>query len=282
MARAPQKPRSGAESARAPAARPRQKSKDRQFVTGLARGLAVLRCFTPQRTELGTTEIARLTGLPQPTVWRLCHTLQELGYLVAVPEREKVRIGAPVLALGYAALANLDYVQVARPQMQALADRFSGAVAIAERHQLSMVYLERCQGNSVLLFNLQTGSRLPIFNTAVGWAYLAAIDEGQREELLAQMKSKAGRNWKTEKAQIDDALNFYAEQGFVLNNGVQHPGIIAVAVPVHTPNGAVLAMNLATWNSGSAEQTMVNEAGPALRRLAELLEAHEPGSTPRV
>ncbi|HEX7035356.1 MAG TPA: IclR family transcriptional regulator [Pseudomonadales bacterium] len=245
-------------------------------MTGLARGLAVLRCFTPQRTELGTTEIARLTGLPQPTVWRLCHTLVELGYLVTVPEREKVRIGAPVLALGYAALANLDYVQVARPQMQALADRFSAAVAIAERHRLSMVYLERCQGNSVLLFNLQPGSRLPIYNTAIGWAYLAAIDDEQRDALFDEMKAVAGKDWKAEKAQIEQALEFHADHGFVLNNGVQHPGIIAVAVPVHTPGRGVLAMNLATWNSGGAEQTMVNEAGPALRHLAELLEAQEP------
>lgn len=49
---------------------------DRQFVASLAKGLEVLRCFTPARPELGTSEIARLTGMPQPTVWRLCYTLQ--------------------------------------------------------------------------------------------------------------------------------------------------------------------------------------------------------------
>lgn len=253
--------------------------KDRQFVTGLARGLSVLRCFTPQRTELGTTEIARITGLPQPTVWRLCHTLLKLGYLVAVPEREKVRVGAPVLALGYAALANLDYVQVARPQMQALADRFSAAVAIAERHSLSMVYLERCQGNSVLLLNFQAGSRMPIYNTAIGWAYLAGIDDAQRADLLQQMKEAAGRAWRSEKKQMDAALEFHAEHGFVINNGVQHPGIIAVAVPVCPPGGGLVAMNLATWNSGDNEKVMVAEAGPALRHLADLLEAHGPNTS---
>ena len=52
---------------------------DRQFVTALSRGLEVLRCFTAERVELGTTEIARLTSMPQPTVWRLCYTLSKLG-----------------------------------------------------------------------------------------------------------------------------------------------------------------------------------------------------------
>lgn len=250
--------------------------KDRQFVTGLARGLSVLRCFTPQRTELGTTEIARLTGLPQPTVWRLCHTLQKLGYLVPVPEREKVRMGAPVLALGYAALANLDYVQVARPQMQELADRFSAAVAISERHHLSMVYLERCQGNSVLLLNLQVGSRVPIYNSAAGWAYLSGLPADEREPIFDEMKQVAGRGWAKEKRLIDQAIGFYAEHGFVINDGMQHPGLIAVAVPVSPPGGGLVSINLSTWNSAGTEALMMSKAGPALRHLAGLLEAREP------
>lgn len=247
-------------------------AKDRQFVTGLSRGLSVLRCFTSQRTELGTTDIARLTGLPQPTVWRLCHTLLKLGYLVSVPEREKVRVGAPVLSLGYAALANLDYVHVARPHMQELADRFSAAVAIAERHRLSMVYLERCQGDSVLLMNLQVGSRIPMYNSAVGWAYLAGMSDDERTQVTDEMKPIAGRGWTKEKKVIDQALRFYDEHGFVFNDGVQHPGIVAVAVPVTPPGGGLVAMNLATWNSAATKATMIGKAGPALRHLAGLLE----------
>ena len=73
---------------------------DRQFVTALGRGLAVLRCFDAMRTQLGTTEIAQMTKLPQPTVWRLCYTLQQLGYLVQAPDSDKLRIGMAVLGLG--------------------------------------------------------------------------------------------------------------------------------------------------------------------------------------
>lgn len=267
---------------RAAAGSPGTVAKDRQFVTGLARGLSVLRCFTPQRTELGTTEIARLTGLPQPTVWRLCHTLTELGYLVTIPERDKLRVGAPVLSLGYAALANLDYVQVARPHMQELADRFSAAVAIAEPHHLSMVYLERCQGDSVLLLNLQVGSRVPMYTSAIGWGYLAGLSVDARKTAFDGMKAVAGKRWPAEKKLIDEALKGYRERGFVVNNGVQHPGITAVAVPVRPPGGGLVAINLATWNSTATQRTIVQQAGPALVRLAEQLETQEPRRKPAV
>src|SRR5256885_13076191 len=48
---------------------------DRKFVTALARGLEVLRVFTPTEGLLGNGEIAERTGLPKPTVSRLTYTL---------------------------------------------------------------------------------------------------------------------------------------------------------------------------------------------------------------
>src|SRR5690606_2714073 len=56
-------------------------STDRQFTTNLARGLEVLRAFTPDEPLLGNRELMSRTGLPKATVWRLTYTLTTLGYL---------------------------------------------------------------------------------------------------------------------------------------------------------------------------------------------------------
>ena len=40
---------------------------DRQFATTLARGLDILRCFTPEEPFLGNKELSERTGLPRPT-----------------------------------------------------------------------------------------------------------------------------------------------------------------------------------------------------------------------
>ena len=45
---------------------PRGSRDDRQFVTALARGLDILRCFSRKDRELGNGEIAARTGLPEP------------------------------------------------------------------------------------------------------------------------------------------------------------------------------------------------------------------------
>ena len=75
--------------------------KDRQFVTALARGLEVLRCFRAENPILGNQEIAQKTGLPKPTVSRLTFTLTELGYLRYSKNLRKYQLGTAVLALGY-------------------------------------------------------------------------------------------------------------------------------------------------------------------------------------
>src|SRR5207247_1583254 len=96
---------------------PSDPDKDRHFVTALARGLKVLRCFSHQQPELSPGEIVRMTGLPQPTVWRLCHTLQQAGFLICPGDGRKMALGIPVLALGYATLVRQKLPALALPYM---------------------------------------------------------------------------------------------------------------------------------------------------------------------
>ena len=50
-------------------------------VSALERGISVLRCFSEDRPVLGHADIARMTGIPRPTVNRLVATLLSLGML---------------------------------------------------------------------------------------------------------------------------------------------------------------------------------------------------------
>ena len=58
--------------------------KDRNFITALARGLDILRCFKMGEVDLTNQDFAQRTGLPKPTVSRLTHTLVVLEYLVLI------------------------------------------------------------------------------------------------------------------------------------------------------------------------------------------------------
>ena len=243
----------------------------RPFVTALARGLDILSCFSSSRPELGGTEIAALTGLPQPTVWRLCHTMVRLGTLVPV-SGDKLRPGIPMLKLGRAALAGIPLAAAARGPMQALADRFGAASGLGARDGGRMVFVQRCVSEATLVMNLRIGARLPLLSSAVGWGLLLGLPPAERQALMAE-HGPADPRWPAIRPALQAALAAGDRTGFVLNLGVFHPGYNTAAVPVRGADGhAAFGLSCAGSASTHTADFLRDEAAPALLAIAAELE----------
>src|SRR5271165_3095859 len=172
--------------------------KDRHFVTALGRGIQILRCFTHDQPELSASDIVRLTGLPQPTVWRLCHTLQRSGLVICPGDGRMMALGVPVLALGFAALVRQRLPQIALPYMKNLTERYRLGTSLAVRDGLEMIYLQRTHGD-ISFMNDPVGARRPIATAPTGWACIAAYDEAERDDVITALRAQEGAQWpKTE------------------------------------------------------------------------------------
>jgi DNA-binding IclR family transcriptional regulator len=245
---------------------------DRQFVTALARGLDILSCFSNTNAELGSSDLARMTGLPQPTVWRLCHTMIGLGYLVTV-KGEKMRPGIPALRFGYAALASLVVPELGRPQMQELADKFRAAAGLAVRDGQDMVFVQRCQSDSLLLMNLQIGSRVPLATSALGWAYLVSLPERARVETFAEIEAADPQRWRSLKGHLQRATEEYKAKGYVLNIGYFHRGYNTASVPILGADGMPrYAINCGSAAATLNAATLQIEVAPRLVKIATQLQ----------
>jgi DNA-binding IclR family transcriptional regulator len=256
-----------------------QNPKDRQFVTALGRGLAVLACFARARTELGTSEIARLTGLPQPTAWRLCYTLLKLGYLAQVRGSDKLRLGIPVLGLGYAVLADQNIATLAYPYMQELSDQCEGAVALGMRDHHDIVYLQRCVGPKVMFVELP---RAPIAKSVTGWGYLAGLTPAARAELYTEFKAEYGKAWGDMRRQIDKVLEAYKSTGYVLGAGIIHREVNTIAVPIVSPDADQVLVLTCGGIASVFTEAVLRRIGASLIKLAEMLKtAIPPNHRPR-
>jgi DNA-binding IclR family transcriptional regulator len=246
-------------------------AKDRQFVTALARGLEILQCFSPSKPELGTAEIAEMIHLPQPTVWRLSYTMMKRGFLVYSPQQKKLRLGVPVLGLGYAVAASQPIGELARPYMQVIADQFQGAVSLGARDGLNMIYLQRCQGPSIIFTDFRVGSRVPMGSSSTGWAYLAGLETEAREELLKEIRSANGARWAQTEQRFRAALKRYPDEGYIVNKGSLHPQINGVAVPIHFREGRELLSVSAGGISSVFTDKKLRVIGRSLVELASSL-----------
>jgi len=237
------------------------------LVSSLARGMSILACFSADAPELTVSEIARRTGLPQPTAWRLCRTLMELGFLLQAEGRQKLKPTLRVLSLGYSALAGESIGDLACAKMQEIASRYQGAVSLGVRDGLDMVYVQRRQGSHILFADLRIGSRVPVATSATGWAYIAGLDAQERESLFAELEATLGAEWPQLEARLRAALADYAVNGYVVNRGAMHAHVSSVAVPVRGRAGGRL---LALSSGGIATVFTDDKLHAIARELTEL------------
>lgn len=212
--------------------------KERKFITALARGLEVLSCFSASERFLGNNQIAERTGLPKSTVSRLTYTLTESGYLLYVPSLNKYRLGAKLLSLSYSLLAQMEIRQIARPLMQALAEHTQLAINLGVRDHLNMIYVDTYRNAATYAVQLDVGSQLPIATTSMGRAYLAAISDRKRLELMEEIRVTDEQNWPEIKEAIERSLAEYREKGFCLSLGNWRKEVHAIAVPLIPDDGS--------------------------------------------
>lgn len=218
-----------------------QDEHDRQFITALARGLELLRCFSSKHPHLGNQELSQMTGLPKPTITRLTHTLSRLGYIRQVPNSSKFQLSVGVLSFGYSMLANLSIRSVAHPLMKNLADYAEAAVAMATRDRLNMIYLDVVQGKGNVTMRRQVGTHLPIHLSSMGRACLAAMPEDERDFLMNAIRNKHLDEWDTIKCDLEKAFKDYQDFGYCFSIGDWHKDVNSVAVPfVHEQHGLLV------------------------------------------
>ncbi|WP_457859184.1 IclR family transcriptional regulator [Pseudomonas aeruginosa] len=247
--------------------------KDRQFVTALARGLELLRCFTPRESLLGNQELAKKTGLPKPTVSRLTHTLTRLGYLRHLPHSGKYQLEVGVMSFGYAMLSNLSIRALARPLMEEMAGYAKAAVAMAARDRLSMVYLDVVHGETNLTMRRQVGSHLSLHRSAIGRACLAAMPEDEREFILGHIRKRHPEDWPEVRKGLERAFRDYVDYGFCLSLGEWQRDVNAVGVALHHESHGLLAFNCGGPSFHLKREKLEDDIGPRLLHMVHNIEA---------
>ncbi|AWN16886.1 IclR family transcriptional regulator [Salinisphaera sp. LB1] len=253
--------------------------KDPNFVTALARGLELMRCYGDAAEYLGNAELAARTGIPRPTVSRLTATLTQLGYLIYVPHLERYRLGPRVLGLGYRYLASEGVSNIARPFMQELADATDCFIALGVAECTQMTYTQTCQGPGPLIMRMGTGSRVPMAYTAIGRAFLAALPADQRRTYCELIQRDDPSAWPHIERALDRADREYEQYGFCVAESEWTRDVSGVGVPLLLENGRrVVAFNCSGSSLRLSYQILTENLGPRLRAMvAQVRELIEGG-----
>ncbi|MAC80715.1 MAG: IclR family transcriptional regulator [Rhodobacteraceae bacterium] len=255
--------------------------KDRNFITALARGLDILRAFRPGETELTNTDLAERTGLPKPTVSRLTYTLCQLDYLTADRQSGGYRLGAGVLQLGYGVLSGMEMARRAQAVMK---DLQSGpntytTSALAERHRVRAVYVAVHASEEDISLQLHVGSRLPLFQSAIGRAILVAMPGDEQERILALAAVDDPDGDADRRAHLDTAREEFRTRHYVTGFGEWRRDVNGIAVPVTSLDGRrIWGMNVGGPSFHVTPEELEKVYAPRLIEAARALGPFSPES----
>lgn len=236
----------------------------------LERGVELLRAFRPGADLLGNGELAERTGLSRATVSRLAQTLVQCGLLEHDGARRAYRLAAPVLSFAHAMRSGSPVLQIAAPLMRTAAEKLRVNVGLAVADREEMVYLESIRYNrKVSLRSVVAGQRVPIELTSLGRAYLCAISETQRRELMARLGQQRASGWKALREEILTAVQLFGEKGYCTASW--QPEVVALAIPIVAPSGTIYVLNMSVTTQQSALE-MEAELSAPLKALAGKIE----------
>lgn len=219
------------------------------FVGSLEKGFRVLHAFGEINADLGTTEIAKETGLDKSAAQRFANTLHKLGYLDKDPVTRRYRPARRLMELSFAYLRHSDLAAAAMPRLIAAGGVYNTTVNLAEPLGLDMIYAIRIPHQSAAYVATVPGRRVPMYCTATGLAYLSCLPQAEAESIVERStRSKISPKTMTDPDKIMTEIARARKRGVAVTSGQLLEREISVAAPVLDVRGnPIAAVHLPTY-----------------------------------
>ena len=240
----------------------------RDFITSLARGLSVIETFDAEHTVMTLSDVARRAGISRAAARRNLLTLEALGYVAR--DRDRFRLTARVLRLGFAFLSGAPLWSVAEPMVERIAAETRESCTAAVLDLPDVVCVASAAGARLMSTALKPGTRLPVHATALGQVLLAGLPAEERARYLAsgRLPGLTPRSV-TSASVLETRVRETAERGYALVDQEMEEGVRAIAVPItDARNHTVGALDVSAHASRVSLADLRTRFLPMLRQAA--------------
>lgn len=187
----------------------------------------------------GVTEVADRLGIPKSTVHNHVSTLLRNEYVVK--EGDTYRVGLQFLEFGEYIRSRMPIYDVARPEVERLAEE-TGELAnlLVEEHGKG-VYLCRAKGSKAVRLDTYAGMRVHLHCTALGKAILAHLPADRVREIIDThgLPARTDTTTTDEDALLRE-LDAVRDRGYAHDKEERLAGLRCVAAPIRNLEGNAL------------------------------------------
>jgi IclR family pca regulon transcriptional regulator len=239
----------------------------------LIRGIAVIRALTEAGGALGLPELSRETDLARSSVDRIIATLGAFGYVRF--HRREVTLAPRLMELGNAYLRSVRIPALLGPLARELSERLDEVVTLTVTDEAGAFLVHEAVRPRKLAIVCHVGDHLPLDRCAGGALYAATWDDEHWQAFRTEHECTQDHG---DPRLCAEELRRRAEQarerGWALDDQWLEPGLVAVGIPVHGPDGvAVCEVNVLSFtgrHAGAAE--LADEVMPELRATVRRME----------
>jgi IclR family pca regulon transcriptional regulator len=247
-------------------------SGDPNFMTSLARGLAVIQAFSTRRDPLTISYVSSKTGFSRAAVRRCLYTLAQLGFAGSDDGRHFF-LRPRILALGHSYISSMPLAAAAQPVLERISHLLHESCSIAALDGVDIVYVARANVTRIMSIDLRVGSRLPAYCTSMGRVLLANLPPEELESYLSRAEL-ARRTDRTivSREKLRQMLRLVRRNGYsIVDQELEH-GLRSMAVPIHNSGGKVTAaLNVGAQAQRVTILEMTNKFLPHLQDAAQEL-----------
>ncbi len=194
--------------------------------------------------DFGITELADELSMSKAAVHRVLASLKGRG-LIEVDERtRRYSLGVGALRLGLAYLDRIDVRRMGHPALERLSEKTNETATLSVllgNHE--RIYVDQITPDREVIMSVSMGEPYPLHAGATGRAFLAFMEEGLREEYLAQGNLRAmTEQTVTDADEIRSIVTKIREQGWSFSAAERKSGAAAVAAPVLSHDGFPVAV----------------------------------------
>ncbi|MFE3323687.1 IclR family transcriptional regulator [Streptomyces sp. NPDC059176] len=238
-------------------------------VQSVDRAISVLEILA-QHGEAGVSDVAAEIDVHKSTAFRLLGALEARGLVEQAGERGKYRLGFGIVRLAGAVTGRIDITQQGRPVCERLAGEIGETVNIAVMQEQYAINLFQVRGPAAVAAHNWVGQLTPLHATSSGKILLAHLPAKERAEVLthAGMKKVTPRTI-TAKTKLEKSLTEARERGYARTLEEFEIGLHAMAAPIRSRDGDVIAALSASGPSYRLTEERMGEVAPVLIAGAE-------------
>ena len=202
----------------------------------------VLQLVADAEVPMNVGALMRASGYPRPTVHRIVAALIAERLLVENPHSITLALGPRLIQLASRSWGRSELRLAAVDELKRLRDLTGETVHLAVPNGNTMVYIEKLESPSAVRMTSRIGTSVSLHATAVGKAYMAALDDAALDPLLEGLHMpRYTANTTADIGALKTQIAQTRARGWSVDNEENEPGIFCFGAAIRGVGGLPVA-----------------------------------------